>query len=80
MLVMMIFRFLDNVLVDVQEDVYKSNFVIVVVMLGMNFQYVIVFGLGVMLVDSEGYLWNVKYIIVSGNLLVDFCVNLNVEL
>lgn len=45
----------------------------------MNPQHVIVSGLGAAPTDSNGYPWNSKYIISSGNLLADFRANLNAE-
>lgn len=79
MLATMISRLLDNAPADVQEDAYKSNPAIAAVMSGMNPQHAIVSGLGAMASDSEGYPWNAKYIISSGNLLADFRANLNAE-
>jgi len=46
---------------------------------GMNPQHVIVSGLGAMPADSNGYPWNAKYMIASGNLLADFRHNLTAE-
>ncbi|KAA6453932.1 manganese catalase family protein [Bacillus sp. HU-1818] len=79
MLATMISRLLDHAPADVQEDAYKSNPAIAAVMSGMNPQHAIVSGLGAMPADSEGYPWNAKYIIASGNLLADFRANLNAE-
>jgi Mn-containing catalase len=45
----------------------------------MNPQHAIVSGLGATPTDSNGYPWNSKYIIASGNLLADFRANLNAE-
>ena len=45
----------------------------------MNPQHSIVSGLGATPTDSNGYPWNSKYIIASGNLLADFRANLNAE-
>lgn len=79
MIVMMIVRFFEDVLFDQQEKVVE-DLVIGFILGGMNFYYVIVLGFGVMLESSIGVFWSGGYIVVSGNLLVDFCVNLNVEL
>ncbi|MGR6855421.1 manganese catalase family protein [Bacillus halotolerans] len=79
MLATMISRLLDDAPADVQENAYKSNPAIAAVMSGMNPQHAIVSGLGAMASDSEGYPWNAKYIISSGNLLADFRANLNAE-
>ncbi|WP_138493617.1 manganese catalase family protein [Paenibacillus pinistramenti] len=46
---------------------------------GMNPQHAIVTGLGAAPADSNGYPWNSKYIVSSGNLLADFRANLNAE-
>lgn len=46
---------------------------------GINFQYLLVSGLGGLFINLNGVLWNGLYIVVSGNLLVDMCLNLYVE-
>nr|MDH3087106.1 manganese catalase family protein [Bacillus velezensis]MDH3104545.1 manganese catalase family protein [Bacillus velezensis]MDH3138182.1 manganese catalase family protein [Bacillus velezensis] len=79
MLATMISRLLDDAPADVQENAYKSDPAVAAVMGGMNPQHAIVAGLGAMAADAEGYPWNAKYIISSGNLLADFRANLNAE-
>ncbi len=46
---------------------------------GMDFQQAIVGGGGALPSDSNGYPWNGRYIIASGNLLADFRANLTAE-
>jgi len=49
------------------------------VMGGMDFQQAIVAGGGALPADANGYPWNGRYIIASGNLLADFRANLTAE-
>lgn len=79
MLATMIARLLDGTPADVQEQAMKTNPVVGAVLGGMNPQHIIVSGLGALPADAEGYPWNAKYIIASGNLLADFRANLNAE-
>lgn len=79
MLATMIARLLDGTPADVQEQAVKQNPVVGAILGGMNPQHIIVSGLGAMPADAEGYPWNAKYIIASGNLLADFRANLNAE-
>jgi Mn-containing catalase len=46
---------------------------------GMNPQHLIVSGLGATPSDSQGYPWNSRYIIASGNLMADFRYNVTAE-
>ena len=46
---------------------------------GMDPQQVIVSGGGALLADSNGYPWNGRYIVASGNLLADFRANVAAE-
>jgi len=78
MLATMIARLLDGAPVQHQEEA-AQNPVLAAILGGMNPQHAIVSGLGAMPSDSEGYPWNAKYIIASGNLLADFRANLNAE-
>ena len=78
MLATMIARLLDNAPVKEQEEAYQSDPALAAVG-GMNPQHAIVAGLGAMAADSQGYPWNAKYIIASGNLMADFRANLNAE-
>jgi len=79
MLATMIARLLDGTPADAQEEAAKQNPVLGAILGGMNPQHIIVSGLGSMPADSEGYPWNAKYIIASGNLLADFRHNLAAE-
>ena len=78
MLTTMIARLLDGAPIGDVEAAAKDP-IIGAVLGGMNPQHVIVSGLGAMPADSNGYPWNAKYIIASGNLLADFRANLNAE-
>ncbi|MFS0673485.1 manganese catalase family protein [Ornithinibacillus sp. 179-J 7C1 HS] len=78
MLATMIAQLLDNAPVEEQENAAKDP-IIGAVMGGMNPQHAIVSGLGARPDDSEGYPWNSRYTIASGNLLADFRANLNAE-
>lgn len=79
MLATMIARLLDNAPFEVQQNAYEMDPALAAVLGGTNPQHAIVSGLGAMASDSEGYPWNAKYIISSGNLLADFRANLNAE-
>ena len=46
---------------------------------GMNPQHAIVSGLGALPTDSQGYPWNSRYTIASGNLMADFRFNVTAE-
>lgn len=78
MLATMIARLLDNAPLDTLEEAAKDPMV-AAILGGSNPQHMIVSGLGAMPSDSEGYPWNAKYTIASGNLLADFRANLNAE-
>ncbi|WP_150270062.1 manganese catalase family protein [Paenibacillus tepidiphilus] len=60
-------------------DAAAQDPLLAAVMGGMNPQHLIVSGMGAAPTDSNGYPWNSKYIISSGNLLADFRANLNAE-
>lgn len=79
MLATMIARLLDNAPFELQQNAYEMDPALAAVLGGTNPQHAIVSGLGAMASDSEGYPWNTKYIISSGNLLADFRANLNAE-
>jgi len=79
MLATMIARLLDNAPFEVQKNAYDMDPGVAAILGGTNPQHAIVAGLGAMAADSEGYPWNAKYIISSGNLLADFRANLNAE-
>lgn len=78
MLATMIARLLDGAPVGDVETAAKDPLV-GAILGGMNPQHVIVSGLGAMAADSNGYPWNAKYIIASGNLLADFRHNVTAE-
>lgn len=78
MLATMIARLLDGAPVTDLEKAAKDP-VINAILGGTNPQFAIVSGLGAMPSDSQGYPWNAKYTIASGNLLADFRANLNAE-
>lgn len=78
MLATMIARLLDDAPVGDVETAAKDP-LIGAILGGMNPQHVIVSGLGAMPADSNGYPWNGKYIIASGNLLADFRMNVTAE-
>lgn len=78
MLATMIARLLDGAPDLELEDAAKDP-IIAAILGGSNPQHAIVSGLGAMPSDSNGYPWNAKYIIASGNLLADFRANLNAE-
>ncbi|MFS0728232.1 manganese catalase family protein [Paenibacillus sp. 1P07SE] len=78
MLATMIARLLDGAPVTDLEKAAKDP-VINAILGGSNPQHAIVSGLGAMPSDSQGYPWNAKYTIASGNLLADFRHNLAAE-
>ncbi|PYY26261.1 manganese catalase family protein [Paenibacillus illinoisensis] len=78
MLATMIARLLDNAPLATLEEAAKDP-VINAILGGSNPQHAIVTGLGAAPTDSNGYPWNAKYTIASGNLLADFRHNLAAE-
>ncbi|ANS74568.1 manganese catalase [Paenibacillus yonginensis] len=78
MLSTMIAQLLDGAPADQAEEAAKDP-IIAAALGGMNPQHAIVTGLGAAPTDSNGYPWNSKYIVSSGNLLADFRANLNAE-
>lgn len=60
-------------------DAAAQDPLVAAVLGGTNPQHLIVSGMGAAPTDSNGYPWNSKYIISSGNLLADFRANLNAE-
>ncbi|MDU4696367.1 MULTISPECIES: manganese catalase family protein [Paenibacillus] len=78
MLATMIARLLDDAPMETLEDAAKDP-VIAAILGGSNPQHAIVTGLGAAPQDSNGYPWNSRYTIASGNLLADFRANLNAE-
>jgi len=78
MLATMIARLLDGAPVTDLERAAQDP-VINAILGGSNPQHIIVTGLGAAPTDSNGYPWNGKYTIASGNLLADFRANLMAE-
>ncbi|MEK3731084.1 MULTISPECIES: manganese catalase family protein [Paenibacillus] len=78
MLATMIARLLDDAPVETLEEAAKDP-VIAAILGGSNPQHAIVTGLGAAPTDSNGYPWNSRYTIASGNLLADFRHNLAAE-
>jgi len=78
MLATMIARLLNNAPLETLEDAAKDP-VIAAILGGSNPQHAIVTGLGAAPTDSNGYPWNSRYTIASGNLLADFRHNLAAE-
>ncbi|WP_433945565.1 manganese catalase family protein [Paenibacillus sp. SN-8-1] len=78
MLCTMISQLLDGAPADQVDEMAKDP-LIAAALGGMNPQHTIVSGMGAMPSDSNGYPWNSKYIVSSGNLLADFRANLNAE-
>jgi Mn-containing catalase len=78
MLATMISRLLDKAPVS-QQEAGAQDPVVAAVMGGINPQHMIVSGLSATPTDSNGYPWNSRYIVSSGNLLADFRANLNAE-
>ncbi|KOO46431.1 manganese catalase family protein [Priestia koreensis] len=79
MLATMIARLLDDAPFEIQQNAYDMDPAVAAILGGTNPQHAIVGGLGAMAADAQGYPWNAKYIISSGNLLADFRANLNAE-
>ncbi|MCM6855447.1 manganese catalase family protein [Enterococcus durans] len=79
MLATMVARLLEDAPVEDQEEAMKKDPTIGAIISGMNPQQAIVAGLGPRPADSVGNPWSGSYIIASGNLLADFCANLNAE-
>ncbi len=78
MLCTMIAQLLDGAPADQLDELAKDP-LIGAALGGMNPQHVIVSGLGATPSDSNGFPWNSRYIVSSGNLLADFRANLNAE-
>jgi Mn-containing catalase len=88
MLATMIARLLETSPVEAQEEAAKNSAVGAilggsrmedVLVAGMNPQHAIVSGMGATPNDSQGYPWNARYTIASGNLLADFRFNVTAE-
>lgn len=88
MLATMIARLLETSPVEAREEAAKNSAVGAilggsrmedVLVAGMNPQHAIVTGLGAAPTDSNGYPWNSRYTIASGNLMADFHFNVTAE-
>ena len=79
MLSTMIGKLLENAPLKVVEDAVSSEPALAAVMGGMDVQHAIVAGGGAAPSDSNGYPWNGRYIVASGNLLADFRANVTAE-
>src|SRR5690606_32844711 len=88
MLATMIARLLETSPVEAREEAAKNSAVGAVlggsriedvIVAGMNPQHAIVSGGGAVPADSEGFPWNARYTIASGNLLADFRFNVAAE-
>ena len=88
MLATMIARLLEKSPVEAREDAAKNSAVGAimggsrledVLVAGMNPQHIIVTGGGAAPTDSQGYPWNSRYTIASGNLMADFRYNVTAE-
>ncbi|GIP22842.1 manganese catalase family protein [Paenibacillus sp. J22TS3] len=78
MLCTMISQLLEGAPADQVDEMAKDP-LIAAALGGMNPQHTIVSGLGAAPTDSNGFPWNSRYIVSSGNLLADFRANLNAE-
>lgn len=79
MLSTMIGKLLEQAPLKVVEDAVAAEPALAAVMGGMDVQQAIVTGGGAAPSDSNGYPWNGRYIIASGNLLADFRANVTAE-
>jgi Mn-containing catalase len=79
MIATMVARLLENAPSDVTADAVDSDPVLAAVIGGMDPQQAIVGGGGPLLADSNGYPWNGRYIVASGNLMADFRANVAAE-
>ncbi|GAA4511885.1 manganese catalase family protein [Actinoallomurus oryzae] len=79
MLAVMVARLLEGAPATATTKAAMADPVIGAVIGGMDPQQAIVAGGGAMPVDSNGYPWNGKFIVASGNLLADFRANAAAE-
>jgi Mn-containing catalase len=79
MLAVMVARLLEGAPATEATKAAGGDPVVAAVMGGMDPQQAIVAGGGALLADSNGYPWNGRYIIASGNLLADFRANVTAE-
>jgi Mn-containing catalase len=79
MLATMVARLLEGAPAETTADAVDGDPVLAAVLGGMDPQQAIVAGGGAMPQDSNGYPWNGRYIVASGNLLADFRANVAAE-
>ncbi len=79
MIATMVARLLENAPSEVTADAVDGDPVLAAVIGGMDPQQAIVAGGGPLLADSNGYPWNGRYIVASGNLMADFRANVAAE-
>jgi Mn-containing catalase len=79
MIATMIARLLEGAPATATTKMAAGDPVMGAVLGGMDLQQAIVSGGGPLLADSNGYPWNGRYIVASGNLLADFRANVAAE-
>jgi len=79
MIATMIARLLEGAPATATTDAAIASPAVAAVLGGMDPQQAIVAGGGALLADSNGYPWNGRFIIASGNLLADFRANAAAE-
>jgi Mn-containing catalase len=79
MLATMIGKLLETAPLKVVESAIQGNPALAAAIGGMDVQQAIVSGGGPNPADSNGYPWNGRYIVASGNLLADFRANVTAE-
>lgn len=79
MLAVMVARLLEGAPATESSKAAGGDPVVAAVMGGMDPQQAIVAGGGALPADSNGYPWNGRYVIASGNLLADFRANVTAE-
>jgi Mn-containing catalase len=80
MICIMIARLLEGAPAEQTSAAAAANPALAAVLGGQNPQHAIVGGGGALPADSNGYPWNGKYIVASGNLLADFHANATAEM
>jgi Mn-containing catalase len=79
MIAVMVARLLEGAPATATTKAAAADPVVGAVLGGMDPQQAIVAGGGPLLADSNGYPWNGRYIVASGNLLADFHANVAAE-
>jgi len=79
MIATMVARLLEGAPATATTKAAAADPVVGAVLGGMDPQQAIVAGGGALLADSNGYPWNGRYIVASGNLLADFRANVAAE-